>query len=128
MSVSTAQVTPVAATVAEASPVQKTSQSNMADSVRAEIAERVVTKKAPLNVDPVKSAEQLSEVIEELNQRIESLGRNLGFRIDDKVNRSIVTVVNRETGEVIRQIPTEVVVRVAHSIEDLKGLLFDEEL
>lgn len=128
MSVSTVQVAPVAATVAEANPVQTTSQAKMADSARAEIAERVVTQKAALNVDPARSAERLSEVIEDLNQRIESLGRNLGFRIDDKVNRSIVTVVNRETGEVVRQIPTEVVVRVAHSIEDLKGLLFDEEL
>ena len=127
MSVSLVQVAPVAAPVAETSSAQKPSQVNTTESARAEIAERVVTNKPHLNVDPAKSAERLSEVIEDLNQRIESLGRNLGFRIDDKVNRSIVTVVNRDTGEVVRQIPTEVVIRVAHSIEDLKGLLFDTE-
>jgi len=35
--------------------------------------------------------------------------------------------VNKETGEVVRQIPNEVVIRVANSIEDLKGVLFDAE-
>jgi len=39
-----------------------------------------------------------------------------------------VTVSNLETGQVIRQIPDEVVVRVAHSIEKMKGLLFDGKL
>lgn len=84
-------------------------------------------QKAQLSVDPSESAQRLSDVIDDLNKRIEGLGRNLGFSIDEKVNRSIVTVVNKQTGEVVRQIPTEVVIRVAHSIEDLKGLLFDSE-
>jgi flagellar protein FlaG len=40
----------------------------------------------------------------------------------------VITVTDKDTGEVIRQIPTEVVVRVAHSIEKMKGLLFDQSL
>jgi len=36
-----------------------------------------------------------------------------------------VTVTSLSTGEVIRQIPNEVVVRVAHSIEKIKGLLLN---
>jgi flagellar protein FlaG len=52
----------------------------------------------------------------------------LNFTIDEKLNRQIITVSNKETGEVVRQIPTEVVLRVAHSIEDIKGLLLDEQI
>jgi flagellar protein FlaG len=37
----------------------------------------------------------------------------------------VVTVRSAETGEVIRQIPNEVVVRVAHNIERVKGLLLN---
>jgi len=33
-------------------------------------------------------------------------------------------VTNTQTGEVIRKIPSEAVIRVAHNIEALKGLLF----
>jgi flagellar protein FlaG len=53
-------------------------------------------------------------------------GRNLNFHIDDKVGGPVVLVKNAETGEVVRQIPNEVVVRIAHSIEAFKGLLHNE--
>jgi flagellar protein FlaG len=61
-----------------------------------------------------------------LNQQLSDSGRALGFRLDSVLNRPVVTVTNQSTGEVVRQIPTEVVVRVAHSIEALKGLIFDK--
>ena len=37
-------------------------------------------------------------------------------------------VYNPATGEVVRQIPNEVVIKVAHSIENIKGLLMDQML
>ena len=40
----------------------------------------------------------------------------------------MVTVSNEDTGEVIRQVPAEAVLRVAHNIEKLKGLIFDKTL
>jgi uncharacterized FlaG/YvyC family protein len=40
------------------------------------------------------------------------------------LNGPIIQVRRAETGEVIRQIPNEVVVRVAHNLEKLQGLLF----
>jgi flagellar protein FlaG len=35
----------------------------------------------------------------------------------------VITVKNSSTGEVIRQIPDEALLRVAHNIDDIKGLL-----
>ena len=49
----------------------------------------------------------------------------LSFHIDEAVGGPVVTVRSSETGEVVRQIPNEVVVRVAHSIEKMKGLIFN---
>ena len=46
--------------------------------------------------------------------------------IDDKMDTPVIVVKNRESGEVVRQIPSEVVIKVAHSIEDLKGLLHNQ--
>jgi len=40
----------------------------------------------------------------------------------------VITVKNSHTGEVIRQIPDEAVMRVAHSLHDLKGLLLNEKV
>lgn len=70
----------------------------------------------------------LEKAIEELRTASRNSGRELGFRVDATTDRAIVTVSDAESGKVIRQIPDEVVIRVAQSIEQLKGLLFDESL
>jgi flagellar protein FlaG len=77
--------------------------------------------------DQQERKENLRKAIENLNNLAVKTARNLNFSIDQELNRQIITVSNKETGEVVRQIPTEVVLRVAHSIEKFKGLLLDEE-
>jgi len=86
-------------------------------------------KAAPLvaKIDPAEMEKKLEEAVARLNEQMEANGRKLGFSVDDRLNKQIVRVVNKETGEVVRQIPNEVVIRVANSIEDLKGVLFDAE-
>jgi uncharacterized FlaG/YvyC family protein len=37
-------------------------------------------------------------------------------------------VQNTATGEVVRKIPTEVVIRMAHSIDEMKGLLLNKSV
>jgi flagellar protein FlaG len=78
--------------------------------------------------DQQERLKNLAEAIEKLNNQAAKTARSLNFTIDEKLNRQIITVSNKETGEVVRQIPTEVVLRVAHSIEDIKGLLLDEQI
>lgn len=68
----------------------------------------------------------LQEAINRINEMVRDGGRGLNFSLDEKLGRPIVMVRNLESGEVIRQIPNEVVVKVAHSIEDLKGMLHNE--
>jgi len=67
----------------------------------------------------------LQAAIEHLNKQLASSGRNLGFTMDDVLNRPIVKVTNTQTGELVRQIPSDAVIKVAHTLEELKGLLYD---
>ena len=71
---------------------------------------------------------ELDHALEKLTQLADNSGRSLGFSKDQSVSGPIITVTDKDTGEVVRQIPTEVVVRIAHSIEKMKGLLFDESM
>lgn len=87
---------------------------------------RQVVEKSTSQLD--NSRKELEQAVQELKRTADTAGRSLGFRIDPAVSGTIVTVSNLETGQVIRQIPDEVVVRVAHSIEKMKGLLFDGKL
>ena len=75
-----------------------------------------------------KMLEQIQDSIEELNAHLDKTQRALSFSMDKVTNRPIVSVMNRETGEMLRQIPGEVFLRVAHHIEHLKGLIFDERI
>ena len=76
-----------------------------------------------IQYDPEKLRSNLKAAIEDLNKQMASNGRQLGFHLDEALNGPVVTVRNSNTGEVIRQIPNEAVVKVAHTFESLKGLL-----
>jgi len=87
---------------------------------------KVQAPAAPLvSYDPGKLRENLQAAIEHLNKQLASSGRSLGFSMDSVVNCPVVTVRSTQTGEVIRQIPSEAVIRVAHTLDQLKGLLHD---
>lgn len=85
------------------------------------------TARAQAKLDTETMRKNLQEAIARINDIVRDGGRGLNFTLDEKLGRPIVMVRNLESGEVIRQIPTEVLVKVAHSIEDLKGLLHNEE-
>jgi flagellar protein FlaG len=82
--------------------------------------------KAEINFDEARMRQNLHEAISKLNDMMVAGGRGLNFAVDEKLGRPIISVKNSETGEVVRQIPNEVVVRIAHGIEDLKGLLHNK--
>jgi len=83
--------------------------------------------KAP-RVDPQELHRQLEAAVAQLNKQMEHTGVSLGFSIDESIGRSIIKVVNKESGELVRQIPSEDVVRVAHSIESMKGILYNKSI
>jgi flagellar protein FlaG len=79
--------------------------------------------KPVIKVDTERMRQDLSEAIQHLNEVMRDGGRNINFSIDNALETPIVLVKNAQTGEVVRQIPNEVIVRMAHSIEDFKGML-----
>lgn len=93
---------------------------------KAEVKQEAAEPKPVLSIDPAKLAQQIQEAVARLNDQMKSMQRDLGFSFDERINREIVTVRKQSTGEVVRQLPPEVVIRVAHSIEDLKGVLYDD--
>lgn len=113
------QALPAAA--ADKAPVAAPSVAKSVEQAEAKTTQQVT---AALK-DPGKLQQQLSDAIEQLNRQMKNTQRDLGFSMDNRLNWQVVTVHNTNTGEVVRQIPTEDVLRVAHNIEDLRGLLHD---
>jgi len=71
---------------------------------------------------------RLQDVINTLNETIDLSPNKLQFSVDSVSNRILVVVTDEVTGEVVRQVPAEALLRVAHNLEAMKGILFDKML
>lgn len=89
------------------------------------MAKENFAKKAEVGSDLQKLHESIQASVERLNAMMKDSGRDLNIGIDKALGGPVVTVRNAESGEVVRQIPNEVVVKMAHSIEAFKGWLHD---
>lgn len=126
-SIDNASRMPAAALLNAAKAHQASSAATVAEPTRAAAPAKVSAK--PLaKVDVEEARQRVEEVVHRLNEELKKNGRNLNFSVDQAVNRVVITVKNSHTGEVVRQIPDEAVMRVAHSIHDLKGLLLNEKV
>lgn len=71
---------------------------------------------------------ELQSAVNAIQDFVQSLQRNLEFSVDDSTGTVVVKVVARDSGEVIRQIPSETALELAKSLHDVNSLLFDEKV
>lgn len=76
-------------------------------------------------VEPQQMVSDIDRIVSGMNELMSRGENTLNFAVDNRVNRTLITVTDYETGEVVRQLPLESVLRVAHSIENMKGVLFN---
>ena len=88
----------------------------------------VAPKHVDIKFDAAEQRQNLKDAVSLLNDQMASTKRGLGFSYNESVDVPVVTVHNTETGEVVRQIPNEVVIRVAQSIDSFKGLLHNKKV
>lgn len=68
---------------------------------------------------------QLRDIRDSLNEAMRPINIALDFEEREEMNDLVVKVLNRETEEVIRQIPPEAMLKMAQRIDELTGLLVD---
>jgi flagellar protein FlaG len=86
-----------------------------------------IPKPAEIKFDAAEIRQNLKEAVGLLNEQVSSKKQGLGFRLEDSIDVPVVTVRNTQTGEVVRQIPNEVVIKVAQSIDGFKGLMLNQK-
>ena len=74
-------------------------------------------------------AESLQELVEEINDRLvtHTNQAQVVFQVDAGSGDVVIQVVDKESDEVIRQIPPEEVVALRERMAEMRGLLFDRE-
>jgi flagellar protein FlaG len=69
--------------------------------------------------------ETMRAVAKQIETYLKANGRDLQFSVDEESGRTVVTVRNSSTGEVIRQIPDAEALRIAQSLGNQPGTLLD---
>ena len=70
--------------------------------------------------------ESLEQAITRINSYVQQVQRDLKFSVDDESGKTVIKVIDSESKELIRQIPEEVLLKVAQSIEEsLEGSLLE---
>lgn len=74
---------------------------------------------------PVREQPDMEKLAQKLNLATQSIGRDLRFQVDLEKGRSVIQVLDRETGEIIRQIPPENAKTYVSDFGDVALRLYD---
>ena len=75
----------------------------------------------------VPSAGELQKALEEVEKAVAPMAQSLQFSLDKDSGKTVVKVMDTDTNEVIRQIPTEEVLAISKAVDKLKGLLIKQQ-
>ena len=84
--------------------------------------------KADTGAQPVAAShnnQAIDEIVSRLNDTLSTSNVDLSFSVDRSSHQVVVEVKDAKTGEVIRQIPSDEMLRVAQNIQTMVGILLD---
>ncbi len=94
-----------------------------------------VQQRTAEKVEQQASDESVAEQVEQMNQSTAIRNTSLQFVFDEKGDPPIVKVIDKDNGETIRQIPSELVVKLSKALEEMAdnndsrmGFLFDNQI
>ena len=89
------------------------------------------------HTEQVQEPQELHKAVREINEFVQNVQRDLSFNVDETSGRTVIKVIDRDSGDTVRQIPTEEVLVIARHIRSVSdesmsrevvptGLLFSE--
>lgn len=85
--------------------------------------------------DRTEAVESIEGVTREIDEALDALNKSLSFAPtkaiitrDEELNRFIVKIADKESGEIIREIPSEAVLKFARNLREIKGFFIDKKM
>jgi flagellar protein FlaG len=76
---------------------------------------------------PANDREQLERVAKLIEQAAAKRNHRVGITLDEQTNEPVISVTDKDTGKLIRQIPPKEIRQLSRKLAQLAGLLLDEE-
>lgn len=87
----------------------------------------VMTSSAVKQPDAASAQSQVGQALQSINQALQKLSSNLEFTVDADSNRTIVKVMDTQTQEIIRQMPSVEAIEISKAMDKLQGLLVKQK-
>ena len=92
------------------------------------VAQVAATVIKPSSVDATSqpTRDVVAKAAAQLQQFVQSMGRNLSFSVDETTGYHVVRVVNPDTGELVRQLPSEELLKISRDFQRLNNALVSQ--
>ncbi|MCU9948578.1 flagellar protein FlaG [Pseudomonas sp. PDM13] len=67
----------------------------------------------------------LESAVADIQSFVQTVKRGLDFNVDDSSGEVVVKVIDTDSGKLIRQIPSEELLKLAERLEDIRSLMFE---
>jgi flagellar protein FlaG len=86
-----------------------------------------VIKPSSVDASSQPTREVVAKAAADLQQFVQSMGRNLSFSVDESTGYHVVRVVNPNTGELVRQLPSEELLKISRDFQRLNNVLVSQK-
>ena len=69
--------------------------------------------------------ESTADLVEKFRSKMQNIQRDLSFSVDDSTGDVVVRVIDGESGKIVRQIPSEEILRLTERLDEMRSLLFE---
>jgi flagellar protein FlaG len=94
---------------------------------RGKLAPESGRKLPPPEVKQESPTESVAKALEQIRDYLRSSKRELQFQVDDSSGRTVIRITNPQSGELIRQVPSEEVLKIAAAVRASNFRLIDEQ-
>ncbi|GLQ75204.1 flagellar biosynthesis protein FlaG [Vibrio sp. vnigr-6D03] len=107
--------------VSSANALKRAENEDPKEAIQNDSAQSFAEERTKINAD------ELEKRIDEVNDFISSLNKGLSFKFDDESGRRVVTVFDADTGDIIKQIPSEEMLEILRRLAaNSSGLIVEK--
>lgn len=116
----------VSAVTARAETV-KPDRDEVADSRAAQTREAQDVAQEAAKAQAHNDPKAVTEAVNAINAQVQKVSQNLKFSIDQESGRTVIKVVEGDSGKIIRQIPSEEALAISQALEKMQGLIIEQK-
>lgn len=84
-------------------------------------------KDTPSTLEHRADSSKIQKAVDDINQKLQHEDREVVFDYDPKINRVWLNVIDKNTGQVLDEMPPKIIRQMIESLGDIKGLVIDKQ-